>query len=74
METTGIKLQRNLGLISGTSIIVGTIIGKREREREKPVRRDGKRPTKSKIDTCMLEIQKLSPRFKYFNTIERMLL
>lgn len=27
VETTGIKLQRNLGLISGTSIIVGTIIG-----------------------------------------------
>uniref|UniRef100_A0A8W8JS92 Cystine/glutamate transporter n=1 Tax=Magallana gigas TaxID=29159 RepID=A0A8W8JS92_MAGGI len=27
VETKGIKLQRNLGLISGTSIIVGTIIG-----------------------------------------------
>lgn len=27
VKTTGIKLQRNLGLISGTSIIVGTIIG-----------------------------------------------
>nr|XP_022344421.1 b(0,+)-type amino acid transporter 1-like isoform X2 [Crassostrea virginica] len=27
VDTVGIKLQRNLGLISGTSIIVGTIIG-----------------------------------------------
>lgn len=31
VDTVGIKLQRNLGLISGTSIIVGTIIGRGQR-------------------------------------------